>query len=324
MASGSHFLNFDAEEPNSERPDVPPTLVVLGTGKSGTTLAIGALHRLGLELGARVNNFGEDVDINERIVACGKPSRFWRIFTLRRRIRDIVERRRSEYGAWGFKSPFLPPVLWLVASTIPNPRYVVISRNNLASALSFERSGRFGWSWRRWYFVTTLSNLLIALFAISTRKPVLVASFEDVTVQSETFIDDLVVFSGLRPTGQMRRDAEAFISSERGYQTIGRVRAYVTRAREDAVIGWAADQSNLTEPLPLQARLDGEIIGETLADQYRHAVAVNGYHPTGRCGFTFAFDPPLAPDALKRLELFAPTLEAPVMLHPKNFETRPR
>lgn len=69
------------------------------------------------------------------------------------------------------------------------------------------------------------------------------------------------------------------------------IEGFVNSFSPDAVTGWAWLPSNPSEALTVAATVDGAVIAETVASQFRPDVAGSG-RGTGRYGFKLAFDPP--------------------------------
>ena len=193
-----------------------------------------------------------------------------------------------------------------------------MTRNTLVSAASFARDRKYGWSWRRWYLVSTATNFLLGLFVIGTKRPTVVVSYESALQNAEGFVDLLRRSAGLSPDAEMRSRAVAYMSRSRGYQSINRFKLIVNIAEPGRLVGWVSDTFNPLSSLRVTATLDGELLGEDFANRPRPSTVKAGFHETGRCGFRFDFDPPLAPDAVDRVRLFAPDHDRELFVTPTN------
>lgn len=73
------------------------------------------------------------------------------------------------------------------------------------------------------------------------------------------------------------------------------IRGSIDGVSPESAFGWAFPGTG--KPLLVQALLDGRILGESVADQYRHDLAEAGLGD-GHCGFTIAFYEPIDPALL--------------------------
>ena len=84
------------------------------------------------------------------------------------------------------------------------------------------------------------------------------------------------------------------------------IRGSVDSLSAEGASGWAIGSPG--RPLVVQAVLDGQVIGETLAEQERHDLLAAGLGD-GRCGFALAFhDAPLDVELLAFVSIRPPAL----------------
>jgi hypothetical protein len=108
------------------RPEQTKTVMVLGVERGGTSMVAGVLRALGVNMGDRVGYNHEDarflVDDTE---------------VLQRRIRA----RNKQEDVWGFKIPKAVQFLGFFEQNLRNPYYVIVMRNLLAIADSWQQRG---------------------------------------------------------------------------------------------------------------------------------------------------------------------------------------
>ena len=120
--SGRQYYVVRNAKPESGAGERPPrTVVVLGTGRSGTTMTAGVLRVLGEELGDRLNCYLEDHDVRDCLLSVYQSFLFWRIVPLRWRFGRIMKARHRRWKRWAFKTPYLPAFIMLLSGTIPIP-----------------------------------------------------------------------------------------------------------------------------------------------------------------------------------------------------------
>ncbi|KSW10770.1 hypothetical protein CF15_08305 [Pyrodictium occultum] len=135
------------------------TIIVLGMGRSGTSMVAGILHILGVNMGERLlgahwsNPLGhfEDLDfveLNEEILrAAGgswdnPPAREAILAVAPRfydRIRPLAEEERRRHEVWGWKDPRTSLTVELYLPHLENPYFIVCHRDWEAIARSLKR-----------------------------------------------------------------------------------------------------------------------------------------------------------------------------------------
>lgn len=302
------FIALNVEEPHEcvlTGPDAA-TIVVMGAQRSGTTMTAGLLQILGVEFGDDVADRGEDIALTRCIQRLHNGLAFWRIPSVRREFGRLLAERRGNWQPFGFKSPFLAPVLWILGDKIPNPVFVVTMRNPLTAAVSGERWG--GQSWRGAFVRATVNQCVYALFAMRTRRPVLLCSFEDAVRDSATLLDQLAGFLGVTVTQDMRERTFEFVQPTVGYRTTRRLQGWVEQLSPSGAVGWVADLTDLSRVLTVEISVSGQMIARGPADMMREDVAEAGHHATGYCGFDFTFERPLTEAEMRRVRIYIPEL----------------
>jgi hypothetical protein len=137
------------------------TVMVLGVERGGTSMVGGVLRALGVNMGERVGFNHEDPQFIIEDMA-----------VLARRI----EARNKQSDVWGFKVPKLVQYLDFFEKTLRNPHYVIVYRNLLAIADSWQQRGAGS-------LVNTLDRTLdyynrIIQHSKNTRRPVIMVNYE--------------------------------------------------------------------------------------------------------------------------------------------------
>ena len=292
--------NAKPETGTGERP--PRTVVVLGTGRSGTTLAAGVLRLLGEELGDRLNLGLEDNDIRNCLLSVLGSFLFWKIVFLRWRFSRIMKERHRRWKRWAFKSTDLAPFMWLLSGTIPNPYFIIPTRNVLET--SFGLTDYISGGWRKSMLTGTLLQLCLTVFSVVTRRPVMLFSYEHVIkTNPEFFIDVLADFLSIDLDDARKQAAIDLIDPARGYARAPGIRGHIDHLSSGEIRGWVVDTRRPERSVTLNIRAGERVVATTRADLDRRDVRVAGLHQTGLCGFRVVFAEPLRDAELKNVNL---------------------
>ena len=172
------------------RPATPPageprTVIVVGLGRSGTTMIARNLDALGVNMGRDPSSsVMEDVEIAQALERRDTDE-----------IRYLIALRNKRFASWGFKRPRLYATICqflpyfrnpCVISPIRDPLAVAI-RNNQSIGADFEESlVRSG---------TLNSNLIKHMLALSV--PTMLVSYEKALTHQEEYLSSLANFVGI-------------------------------------------------------------------------------------------------------------------------------
>jgi len=193
-------------------------ILVFGAPRGGTSMVAGALCILGVDMGARqgVGN-NEDLDLQDArggVAELGNPESE-ALQAAVTRMRPLIERRSEADMAWGWKDPHGVLYAAQVQDLLPAARMICVFRDPHAAA---ER-----------IHLLTQTPLLTALdetltlyqrcrtYLESCCLPASLVSYEKVLVRSDRFVEQLIEFCGLSPTGVQTEAAIAFCYPERGH-----------------------------------------------------------------------------------------------------------
>ncbi|MBB3064575.1 sulfotransferase [Limibacillus halophilus] len=201
-----------------DRQTAQQCVIVLGPGRSGTSMMSAILGQLGYNMGRRLDPANhEDQDFLEasRPISVlrkkAHPERAQRLET----IRQLVRRRDREHEHWGWKDPMSAFYLDAVLPEIGNPLIIALFRDVVATTVSrykLSRTGLGGGSRRDMPSMDTVLGKVLAYqqrminLLVDVPHPQYWVSYEKATRNREIFIDDLQVFLG-RPISTAQRKA---------------------------------------------------------------------------------------------------------------------
>jgi len=301
--SGRQYYIVRNAKPEREAGERPArTVVVIGTGRSGTTMAAGVLRLIGEELGDRLNWYLEDHDVRNCLLAVYRSFLFWKIVPLRWHFAQIMQERRRRWKRWTFKTPYLPAFMMLLSGTIPNAYYIIPTRNLLET--SFGLNEYLYGGWRTSMLTGILQQLFLTVFCMTTRRPVMLFSYDHVINNDPGFfVDVLADFLSVDVDAARKQAALDYIDPARGYSSAPGIRANIDRVNNGEIRGWVVDTRKPERSVTLNIRAGERLIATVRADKKRLDVRDVGFHRTGLCGFRVVFK-----EALRAAELDKVTL----------------
>lgn len=219
---------------NLRTPERQKTLIVVGNGRGGTSLAAGALAMLGVPMG-RGDNSKEHEDT--RIVRWGRALSDANVNpTVRnaawRSLLDYIASNNDRHDAWGWKDPSADLYLEDLVRHVRNPRVIFVNRDPAAVAETtflkdVEAKARQGDVRQASPAISIEQAYELALnrlnrYYVLLQKlglPTLMFSFERATRNPNGAIHALALFCGIAPSRQQVELALAFCQSGQ-YQTI--------------------------------------------------------------------------------------------------------
>lgn len=270
----------------------PATIVVVGPGRSGTTMTVGVLQRLGVQFGDGIDTLGEDRELNELAHAFVRRSIAWRLPAARRQFRLALAGRRNRWGSFGFKTPHIGRSLPLMADLIDNPVYVFVVRNPFHIARSWKKTHGH-------HLFPTLPKIMLtqyitAAFLSRTKRPVVTFCYEDAVAEPQAVLPELADALGLQPSETSLREAINFVTPSRGYRDTRRFIGQIDLVTDERIYGWISDLNHPDAPVTIDISVAGTRVAGGLADGYRSDIAAIGYHGSGFCGFEQALARPLS------------------------------
>lgn len=177
--------------PQERLPD-QRTYVLLGCERGGTSLVAGVARALGLYLGDVPEGNNEDPAFHNRPVP---------------QMRKTIQQRDESHDVWGWKFPTAVNYLPMLIKWLRNPRFVVVYRDAVATALS--RSRWDGPFLRRTpqmalHETNAVTNANTS-FALASGRPCLLVSSEKATGDVSALVDEVADFLGVEPPGEEYR-----------------------------------------------------------------------------------------------------------------------
>ena len=178
------------------------TLLVLGNGRGGTSMASGVLHHLGVFM-------GDDCTVpsyeDQRLTRC--------IMHFNARgARTVIDDYTQRHDRWGYKHPQALNFIRRRIGWFRNPRLVIIMKDVASIAvrhhLILEHDA-----------VRVMDRMLglyrtMIRFANRSRIPALIVSYEKAMIDPRTFIQALCEFAGLSPSAEQVNAAMQYMETD--------------------------------------------------------------------------------------------------------------
>jgi hypothetical protein len=254
-------------------PDDPATIIVTGIARSGTSMVASVLRSAGLPMGEVLHAVVEE---DAEILAALQSGHDGLL-------RDLIRRRDARWPRWGFKVPNLHA--YLLAERMAwfrRPRLVVIYRDPLAVAVRSGLSEHFNAIGQ----LTMIGHALTSLTAFVRRAncPTLLLSYEKVISAPDDFLDNLLPFCGLSTPREARAPLlRAIRPNNPAYLATAftTFKGNVERIVNGSLHGWCHQVRSLV-PVQMELLVDGDVVLEFQADQFREDLAAseigNGCH----------------------------------------------
>jgi hypothetical protein len=263
----------------------PRTIVVVGPGRSGTSMVAGALHELGVFLGKHAASpIFEDSHLDQAIDRDEA------------RLSRLLDEYNQRYPIWAYKRPQVAiEHLERIHEHFRNPIYVccfrdvfaVANRNRISAGSDLLEAMRGALDAYR----------KVLAFLAGKRPYSLLVSYDKASRDKGRFLDELGDFCGLEMTEERRAGALAFITdSPREYLAYSEktkdLPGFLDSVSLEAVRGWAKPKHG--RPVEVVLYIGGREVARTRADRPRKDLAAGDAQTDPRCGFELrGFDPAL-------------------------------
>lgn len=265
---------------NGDAADLPyKTVLVLGIGRGGTSMAAGTLSKLGVYMGDQLSSRYQDSALLDCINRKDK-----------KQAQKIIVERNGQYPVWGIKKLHL----WRWDTLFREPVYVVVFRDLFATAN--RRVTLFNRSLLSEMFKVLGLNFLLLVFLRLSKRPILIASYEKALLNPDEFVNGLSSFLGLDDPEKLT-EAMQFINpspleyttSPVNYRTTRATRkylGYIDKLESHRIAGWALTITN-PDPLTLELLINGIPKQTIIADIPRPDVVREDARFHEHCGFVF-------------------------------------
>lgn len=199
------------------------TVIVVGSGRGGTTAVAGAVHALGIRMAEPNPKTGllplnmEDPEIVLTGLGRNLPTGAGRHTAIVREISRLIEQRSDRHANWGWKDPSAAGYLEAVLPRCRNPLVVFVVRNALDLTLSLTAASGDTLSIEQGIDVAFSTYIELWNILKKCGVPTLLVSYERLLQRREVFVDQLGDFLRLAPTPEQRATAIDFLHQEGGY-----------------------------------------------------------------------------------------------------------
>lgn len=214
------------------------TIIVIGSGRGGTSMVAGVLSKLGIYMGEQLSSRYQDSILIDCINGGNK-----------KQAKRIIHERNEKHSVWGVKKIRL----WYWDKLFRKPVYIVVFRDIFAIA---NRQANIGNSSLLLEMFNALGkNLLIMIFLCFCKRPILIVSYEKCLINPENFVLTLSKFLGLSKSEKhaeaikfIQPSPSAYISTpvfSEAVQKSGQYLGFIDSIEKNKVIGWALSKSNI-------------------------------------------------------------------------------
>ena len=269
--------------------EIQRTIVVLGAARGGTSMIAGTLRVLGVPMGTNLNSSHENRAFRTALFGKNRLIDYYllpvRFYT---RYLPLLKNYNRTENVWGIKDPCLNPVLAWLAAYWRNPIYILVLRNPISTAES--QSHHF-----KRPFTTLLARVLkqqqqLYQFAMSSKRPLLVISYEMALQYKTAVLDDLIAYCGLTVNSETYQAALAFMNDQKGYQWLVDAKAnllgFVEKVTPQEISGWGFNPQT-TEPVTFALMYKKNEIARVQATGERPDVLNTPSFARLSCGFVF-------------------------------------
>lgn len=276
------------------------TLLVLGSGRGGTSLVAGVLYHMGIFLGDEcMRPSYEDQKLSRDIYGAsgGNP-------------RDTIDDYSSRFDVWGYKQPQALSFIMRHHDQFVEPRLVIVVKD--VAAIAVRKVFVLGGDPIDYMYLALEDYQRILRFVSRSKLPAMIASYEKIIADPASFIDALADFAGADVSAEGRAAGLSFVqkgneeykafSLAKRNERLSEFCSHLDVVTTRQVAGWVASLAT-PEPVDVVLTVDGVEVARVLADTPREDVKDAGFHPTGQCGFQFDLpeDAPIAPGATVRV-----------------------
>jgi hypothetical protein len=211
-------MNYIGEN-NNNLSKVRKSVVVLGMGRSGTSLVAGILEILGVNMGdslkqaskSNPKGYFEDLDfvhlMEEIFQNAKKGGNYWNPPTHEEilaqrdkfddRIRRLVSKKQSENQIWGWKMPWTNLTIELFLPYLSNPNFVIVFRNPIGNAHSFVEHNKILSLFESLKLINFYNKEILEFLERHPNLPKIFISFEKILSNPNTEARSLANFLGL-------------------------------------------------------------------------------------------------------------------------------
>ena len=264
------------------------TVIVLGIARSGTTMLAEILSSIGIFMGEKLGAVKEDVELANMIEREELE-----------KAKHLINIRNQYYDIWGWKRPEAFEYYDLWKDLFRNPYIIIIFRDPLSVALRNMKSMNLDVMKGLNLYQKKLSRLIYFIDKIKEENiPIMLISYEKALLNAKEFLENLFDFLDLNKNEEkllnkalsaINPSSEKYLDEARITKAIGAVDVIT----EKHCNGWAFYVHRPEVPAKIKVYVNGNMVGETLANLHRKDIKEKGIHSTGNVGFSFTFPSPI-------------------------------
>lgn len=273
---------------------IPRQIVIVGIARGATSVAAGALHKLGITLG---NSAKAPVYEDRELSEAFEKGRY-------HEAASIIRQYDEKFSIWAWKRPDAIKYLGRVDDLLSDPFYIFIFRDifSIANRKSISRQ------------LEPFSEMRNALklygnmvdFVSRTSRPHMLVSAEKMLTKRDAFIDALIAGLRLKVSDSEREEAIGFITTDpKDYlqkTVFTHAKGFVDNLTREQIRGWAKSADH-NDPVEVEIRLNDELVATVTAKGFREGLKIKGIHPEGRCEFDVDASSFLWPDEPVKVEV---------------------
>ena len=264
------------------------TVIVLGIARSGTTMLAEILSSIGIFMGEKLGVVKEDIELANAIEKKDLE-----------KAKRLINIRNKNYNMWGWKRPEAFEYYHLWKGLFRNPYIIIIFRDPLSVALRNMKSMNLDLMEGLNFYKIKLFKLIDFIEKVNRENiPIMLISYEKALLNSREFLEALFDFLDLNDDkGSLFNKALSAINpSPEKYLDEARItkaKGAVDLITNKHCKGWAFYVHKPEVPAKIKVYINGNMVGETVANLHRKDIKQKGLHSTGNVGFFFAFPSPV-------------------------------
>lgn len=263
------YINFGISIINNKsNEELNKTVIVLGLGRSGTSMIAGILDKIGVFMGNKKDDIVyEDLEFTYLLEESGSSSA----------IKAFISRQNTEYSIWGWKRPKAIHYIDRFMHLLRNPYFIIPFRDLLSIATRNVISMNMD-PLRALNHGNNELQLLLR-FINCTSFPVMMVSYEKAMLNKHLLIERTVSFLNLTVSHEQKESAIKFIQRDRPeYLQATRIKRYngfLDSITEGRIRGWIKSIKDET-PVNFIVLLNGKKICSGIANGFRKDLKISG------------------------------------------------
>lgn len=272
LNSGYTFLNFKLSEERKFQ-----TYVVLGLGRSGTSMVAGTLNNLGVFMGDNLGHTYEDPKFSKLCESKDFES-----------VEKMIFEKNQAHMKWGWKRPSSINYINIIDDMFTDVVFLVVWRDIFSIANRNKISMEYDLFESMENSINSYKKLLS--FVKKTNKPMVLISYEKAMLKKDVFVEVLSSLIDSCSTSQKKNALSFITENPKEYLQNSRItnpKGVVGRINCNKINGWVFYPKIEDRVVTVNLLVNNKVIAKVQANQYRKRLKEQGIHKTGFCGFEF-------------------------------------